>query len=134
MAVSFDYGGANFLRIREKRMYYVDRTAYLDRLENVHSRFLIFLRPRRFGKSLWISLLEHYYGVQYKNKFDMLFGDLAVGKNPTPLANQYLILSFNFSGIDSKDYETTYQGFLNNVKTGINKFFTRSTSLFLTVI
>ncbi len=87
----FDYGGANFLRIREKRLYYVDRTVYLDRIENVNSRFLLFLRPRRFGKSLWISTMEYYYGLQHQSKFDMLFGDLAIGQNPTPLANQYLI-------------------------------------------
>ena len=130
MAAIFDYGGANFLRIREKRMYYVDRTAYLDRLENVNSRFLIFLRPRRFGKSLWISILDHYYGVQHKDKFEMLFGDLAIGKTPTDLANQYLMLNFNFSAIESKNNETTYRGFLSNVKDGVKRFFKNYPPLF----
>jgi hypothetical protein len=131
MTSTFDYGGADFLRIREKRMYYVDRTAYIDQLENVNSRFLIFLRPRRFGKSLWISTMEYYYGLQHQSKFEMLFGDLAIGRNPTPLANQYLILRFNFSGIDTRDANTTYKGFLRKVREGVSSFVSRFSDLLM---
>ncbi len=131
MTSTFSYGSADFLGIREKRMYYVDKTGYIDQLENINSQFLIFLRPRRFGKSLWISTLEYYYGLQHQSKFEMLFGDLAIGQNPTPLANQYLILRFNFSGIDTRDIKTTYKGFLRKVTGGINSFISAYSTLLM---
>ena len=60
---------------------------------------LLFLRPRRFGKSLLLSVLENYYDVARANEFERLFGQLAIGKNPTPLHNRYLILKWDFSTI-----------------------------------
>jgi hypothetical protein len=60
-------------------------------------RQLIFLRPRRFGKSLLLSMLEHYYDLNRADRFESLFGALAVGQNPTPLHNQYFVLKWDFS-------------------------------------
>jgi hypothetical protein len=82
----------------------------------------MFLRPRRFGKSLLISLLQHYYDVQKANDFQMLFGDLHVGRHPTRLANQFMILRFDFSGIETNDLKHTQESFLVKVKDGFQYF------------
>lgn len=83
--------------------YFVDKTRYIPLLEELNFPNIFFLRPRRFGKSLFLSMLEYYYGVQYMDRFDELFGEYFVGRpeNTTPLKNSYYILKFNFSGIDT---------------------------------
>ncbi|MCD6588662.1 MAG: AAA family ATPase, partial [Candidatus Fermentibacteraceae bacterium] len=93
------YGTASYDKIQEFNHYFVDKTKYLEILENLDTYHLFFLRPRRFGKSLWLSILEHYYDVNKKDRFEELFGDTYIGKNPTPLRNTYPILKLNFSGI-----------------------------------
>ena len=94
------YGNANYSKIKQNnKFYFVDKTDYIKELENLGSEFLFFLRPRRFGKSLWLSILEHYYDVNKKDRFEELFGDTYIGKNPTPLRNSYPIFKLNFSGI-----------------------------------
>jgi Predicted AAA-ATPase len=95
---------------------------FIHAIENMSNSNLIFVRPRRFGKFLWLSVLNYYYGIQYKNKFDSLFGDLAIGKNPTTLRNSYFILQFQFSGIDVDTDEAIFYGFRQNVLSGILKF------------
>jgi Predicted AAA-ATPase/PD-(D/E)XK nuclease superfamily len=80
---------------------------------------LIFVRPRRFGKSLWLSILHYYYAVEHKDKFDTLFGNLTIGQNPTPLRNSFMVLRMQFAGIDVETDKSTYQGFRANVLTGI---------------
>lgn len=117
------YGISNFSKIATEHYYFIDKTDYLEKLENLGERYIFYLRPRRFGKSLWISLMQHYYGIDYKEQFSDLFGRYYIGKNPTPSANKYLILCFDFSGIDTKTTEKTYQGFLSNVISGISYFF-----------
>lgn len=113
------YAQADFATlIREKKLY-IDRTAYIRQIENESNTNLLFVRPRRFGKSLWISILMYYYDVQYKERFESLFGHLAIGKNPTPLRNSYMILSFQFAGIDVETEASTFYGFRQNVMTGI---------------
>ena len=89
-----------------------------------------FVRPRRFGKSLFLSVLEHYYGLQYKEQFNTLFGKYYIGQNPTPLANQYLILKFDFSQMNTSSFENTYDSFLNNAKNGGIQFFGRYPQFF----
>ena len=116
------YGIADFKKIALGKMYYVDRTSYLEVLENIGAPYISFLRPRRFGKSLWISVLQYYYGVQYKNQFQELFGSVYIGKNPTEEANSYLILRFNFSGIVSHSDEVLKTSFLNSIKSDIAYF------------
>ena len=113
------YAEANFATLIGDKKLYIDRTAYIHALENESNKNLMFVRPRRFGKSLWLSILHHYYGVEHKNKFESLFGNLAIGKNPTPLRNSYLILRMQFSGIDVETDESTLYGFRRNVLTGV---------------
>lgn len=101
--IKFPYGVSNFAKIAEEGLYFVDKTHFIEELEDFGGFYLSFLRPRRMGKSLFVSILEHYYGIEYKDKFDTLFGNYYIGKNPTPLANQYHILKFDFSAIDTRD-------------------------------
>ncbi|MER2532162.1 MAG: AAA family ATPase [Candidatus Competibacter sp.] len=95
----FPYGIADFRKIREGDYFYVDRTDRIPLIEEVGSQ-LLFLRPRRFGKSLWLSTLESYYDLARADDFERLFGGLKIGQNPTPLRNRYFILNLNFSVVD----------------------------------
>ncbi|HRX59777.1 MAG TPA: AAA family ATPase [Candidatus Competibacter sp.] len=95
----FPYGIADFRKIREGDYFYVDRTDRILLIEEVGSQ-LLFLRPRRFGKSLWLSTLESYYDLARADDFERLFGGLKIGQNPTPLHNRYFILNLNFSVVD----------------------------------
>jgi hypothetical protein len=99
--IQFPYGIADFRRIRREGLVYVDRTAYIRELESLGS-VLVYLRPRRFGKSLWIQTLATYYDLRYADAFDELFGDLAIGREPTPLRNRYFVLQWNFSLISPR--------------------------------
>ena len=92
------YGMMNFAVIRRDDCYYVDKTRFIPMIENA-DKFFFFIRPRRFGKSLTVSMLQHYYDIRTKDKFDALFGNLYIGKHPTPDRNSYLVLYLNFSGI-----------------------------------
>lgn len=92
------YGMMNFADIRLDGYYYVDKTMYIPLIER-SNRYFFFIRPRRFGKSLTLNMLQHYYDVRTKDKFDALFGDLYIGKHPTRDRNSYLVLYLNFSGI-----------------------------------
>jgi hypothetical protein len=113
------YAQADFATLIADNNLYIDRTAYIRSLENESNRNLIFVRPRRFGKSLWLSILHYYYGVEHKDKFETLFSHLDIGKNPTALRSTYLILRFQFSGIYVDTDEAVYNGFRHNVMTGI---------------
>ena len=92
------YGMMNFAVIRRDDCYYVDKTRFIPIIEDA-DKFFFFIRPRRFGKSLTVSMLQHYYDIAAKDKFDALFGDLYIGKHPTSDRNSYLVLYLNFSGI-----------------------------------
>jgi len=116
------YGMSNFLGIIEENCFYVDKTKYIEILENEHERYIFLLRPRRFGKSLFVSMLEYYYGIQHKDIFEKTFGNLYIGKNKTSLANSYLVLKFEFSGIDTRTSESTETGFIQNIINGISDF------------
>lgn len=90
------YGINDFEAVIEQNQYYVDKTMYLPLLENQPSN-IIFIRPRRFGKSIFLSMLHAYYDCSKKKKFQTLFGDLWVGKHPTPLQGRYQVLHLDFS-------------------------------------
>jgi hypothetical protein len=124
------YGRAAFDALRRDQCFYIDRTNYIELLETYASVYTMFLRPRRFGKSLFISLLEHYYDVQKAGDFPLLFGDLHVGRNPTPLANQFLILRFDFSGIETNDIKKVHESFLLKVKAGFSNWMSSYTGFF----
>ena len=95
------YGMMNFADIRLDNYYYVDKTSFIPVIEQ-SDRFFFFIRPRRFGKSLTLNMLQHYYDVRTRDKFDALFGDLYIGKHPTRDRNSYLVLYLNFSGISGE--------------------------------
>ena len=116
------YGESNFEEVITGGYYYIDKTQYINKLENADSKYIFLLRPRRFGKSLFVSMLECYYDIYHKERFQELFGQLYIGKNPTPNANAYHILKFEFSGIDTTTPESTYNGFLRNIKSGVSRF------------
>lgn len=97
--IELPYGIADFRRIRQQGMVYIDRTGYFRVIESLGSA-LVFLRPRRFGKSLWLQTLANYYDLRRAGEFSGLFGDLAVGREPTPLANRFFVLQWNFSVVD----------------------------------
>ena len=89
------YGVANFRRLRLERRLYVDKTRFLHALEQVDHAVL--MRPRRFGKICWVSLLEHYYDRSWAHEFDAVFGGTDVGRQPTEHGHSYVVLRFNFS-------------------------------------
>ncbi len=94
------YGVRDFAALITEGYLYIDRTDRIPLLENL-GKDLLFLRPRRFGKSLWLSTLLNYYDIAKAADFDRLFGQLAIGQNPTPLHNQYLVMKWDFSDIPS---------------------------------
>jgi hypothetical protein len=120
--IKIPYGISNFETLVKRGDYFVDRTNYLQHLESLAESYLFFLRPRRFGKSLWLSVMQYYYGIEHKEKFQTLFGKYEIGANPTSLANRFLILKFDFSGIDTTTKEHTYIGFSTKVREGIQQF------------
>jgi hypothetical protein len=91
------YGISSYEKIKTDDYYYIDKTKYVEIIENYGSPYQFLLRPRRFGKSLFISMLHSYYDIKAKDQFDQLFGDTYIGKNPTPLKNSFPVLQFNFS-------------------------------------
>ena len=94
------YGMTDFPAIIRNNYYYVDKTEYIKQIEQT-ARFFFFVRPRRFGKSLFLNMLECYYDCKTEKQFDELFGNLYVGKHPTPDRNKYLVLKMSFSSIVS---------------------------------
>ena len=92
------YGEANYKNMVNKNGYYVDKTGFIPLLENYSSP--VFLRPRRFGKSLWCTTLAYYYDINKKDNFENLFGHTEIGKSPTPLHNSFMVLSLDFSIIN----------------------------------
>ncbi len=93
------YGVADFYSIRSRDQLYIDRTDRIAVIEDLGDS-LLFLRPRRFGKSLWLSTLACYYDLALENEHELLFGDLAIGRQPTPLAHRCFVLRWDFSEID----------------------------------
>lgn len=114
------YGISNFNKLIEENYIYIDKTKYIEILENLNEQYIVFLRPRRFGKSLFVSILEYYYDKEYKDL--TIFDKLYIGKNPTKLKNSYFVLTFTFSGINTNSAETTISGFNSNVANGILRF------------
>ena len=95
------YGMMNFIDVREDDCYYVDKTHYIPLIENAN-KYFFYIRPRRFGKSLTISMLRHYYNILEADKFEKWYGDLYIGKHPTPERNSYLIIYLNFAVVNAE--------------------------------
>ena len=100
MIKQIPYGLTDFGRIQKENYYYVDKTMFIEKIE-MQPSYLFLIRPRRFGKSLTLAMLEAYYDVRYADQFDELFGHLYIGQHPTPIHNQFLIMRFNFSEVSS---------------------------------
>ena len=115
--MKFPYGLSDFATLIQEGYFYQDRTDRIPQLEAA-GRQLIFIRPRRFGKSLLLSMLEHYYDVNRAGQFDALFGPLAIGRNPTPLHNQYFVMKWDFSLVKAQggvqDIEAALHRHLND--------------------
>jgi hypothetical protein len=117
------YGTADFERIQTKNMYYIDKTHYIPLIEESPDHIFL-IRPRRFGKSLWMSVLETYYDINKKEKFNEFFKGTYIGQNPTEERNSYLILYFNFAAVNP-DIKKVARSFESNCKTEINDFINR---------
>ncbi|MBO7687153.1 MAG: AAA family ATPase, partial [Kiritimatiellae bacterium] len=94
------YGVADYAELRKANAWFVDRTVKIRDLEA--TRYAMFLRPRRFGKSLIVSMLQYYYDVAFADRFDELFGGTDIGANPTDERGKYLALYFDFSGVSKE--------------------------------
>ena len=116
------YGISNYEELITENYYYVDKTKNIEKLEDLAEKRILFLRPRKFGKTLFTSMISYYYDINAKNKFEKLFKNTYIGKNPTPLKNSYCILKFNFSGIDTTTAQTTVEGFKETAKISIQGF------------
>ncbi|MCC7280270.1 MAG: AAA family ATPase, partial [Chromatiaceae bacterium] len=99
--MKFPYAVSDFGKLITQGHFYQDRTDRIPLLEEAGYQ-LVFIRPRRFGKSLLLSMLEHYYDVNRADQFSTLFGKLVIGQNPTPLHNQYLVLTWDFSVVKAQ--------------------------------
>jgi len=119
------YGNSNFKKVKINNDYlYIDKTDYIEKLEKLNDDFVIFLRPRRFGKSLFLSTLQYYYDENSTHEFDAIFNDTYIGKNPTPLKSNFRILFFEFSGIDiTGNREQLFEQFTFKIKMSISKYF-----------
>ena len=122
MRLKMPYGISNFEELITENYYYVDKTMYIEKLENLPEKRIMFLHPRKFGKTLFTSVLENYYDKEKADKFETLYGKTYIGKNPTKLKNSYCILRFNFSGINTENEESTMIGFKEKVSISIDGF------------
>ncbi|MCC8114514.1 MAG: ATP-binding protein [Bacteroidales bacterium] len=114
----------DFVTLREENYYFFDKSGYIRELEN-QKKSILLVRPRRMGKTLFSSMLMAYYDINLKDRFQELFGDLAIGKNPTEWANKYLALRFDFSHVDNSDIDLLKVSFDNYCQVCISDFLTR---------
>jgi hypothetical protein len=124
-------GNSDFKKVRTENYFYVDKTRYIELLENENNSSQLFIRPRRFGKSLFLSTLSYYYDNNYANEFDQLFGDLYIGKHPTPKRNSYAVMNFDFSGLNALEGADTFiTSFYEKIHNSIRKFLNIHTGIF----
>ena len=115
--ITVPYAVANYVEMRERGFYYVDKTMFIPDLELYKAP--VFLRPRRFGKSLLVSMLAAYYDLNMADRFTELFGDTYVGSNPTKEHNKYLVLRFDFSKMVVTDTLEGLQKNFNDLNCGV---------------
>ena len=118
------YGLSNFKEIRTEGYYYVDKTRYIELLEALPEKYPIILRSRRFGKTLFANMLGYYYDQRHADEFDEIFAGTYIHAHPTPKRGAYLMLTFNFSGINTETLENANQGFAFHVQSSIRSFAT----------
>lgn len=115
-APQIPYGISDFVRMRTENYYYVDKTMYLPLIEDTAS-YIFMIRPRRFGKSLFLSMMKAYYDILQKDRFEELFGGLWVGENPTDQRNRFQVIYFDFSkaGASLEKLEENFDGYCSIV-------------------
>ena len=108
------YGMMNFVDVREDDCYFVDKTVFIPTLE-ASNKFFFFIRPRRFGKSLTLTMLQHYYDVLDRDNFEKWYGGLYIGQHPTPERNSYLVISLDFAEVlaDINNYSSSLDAYCN---------------------
>lgn len=114
------YGISDFRQLREERKYYVDKTMYLPRMEEV-SNFLFCIRPRRFGKSVLLSMMRYYYDVNERDNFARLFEGLWIAEHPTPLQGSFEVLHLDFSQVTG-DGDNIHEGFKRYMNKALDDF------------
>jgi len=114
-------GISDYKMLVDDGFIYVDKTNYIELLENTKS-YVFFLRPRRFGKSLFTSVLEYYYGINYKDEFDSLFGNTYISQFPTSKRNKYYVLKFNFTGLKTDSDDNLLKSFRASTLTSYEVF------------
>lgn len=128
--IKFPYGISDFYKIITDKYYYADRTDRIRLIEDTGIQ-LLFLRPRRFGKSLLLSMLENYYDIAKTDEFEKLFGHLAIGKNPTLKHNKYFVMKWDFSRIEtSEDMQIMRNSLHSHVNKAIEIFSQRYKNFF----
>ena len=122
LTMKFPYGISDFKTVITGGYFYCDRTDKIPLLENTRSQ--LFIRPRRFGKSLVLSMLENYYDVARKDEFQRIFGGLAIGKHPTNLHNTYFILKLDFSCVDpTGSAEDLKKALFDHINVRVERFY-----------
>ena len=116
------YGISNYKNIIKEQYMYVDKTRFIEILESLNTVYPVFLRPRRFGKSLLVSTLQYYYDKNYADEFDSLFGNTYIGAHKTPLANSYYVLRFDFSKLNTESEERLKESFYKSVRVQLDDF------------
>jgi len=119
--IKIPYGKSDFKTLIEEGYYYVDKTMYLEKMERVADT-LTYLRPRRFGKSLFTSMLYYYYDIKSEYLYDSLFKNTYIYNNPTKNKNNYYVLKFDFSGISNNNIEELEESFKRLVIISVNEF------------
>jgi len=120
--MKFPYGIANFGKIRSEGYFYVDKTRYIEQLEQLSEIATVVLRSRRFGKTLFANMLGWYYDQRYAERFESLFKGTYIYDHPTPKRGAYMMLTFNFSGINTQTLDNANQGFTVEVRSSVNLF------------
>ncbi|MDR2086608.1 MAG: AAA family ATPase, partial [Dysgonamonadaceae bacterium] len=126
------YGNSNFESVIMDGYAYVDKTHFIELLEQENNKFLFFTRPRKFGKSLFFTMLYHYYDICSADKFDTLFGDLYIGKHPTPKHNSYVVIEFDFSGLNTNSSEEFVLSFSRKIEKSVQSFLLQHKNLVTT--
>ncbi|MDR0575212.1 MAG: ATP-binding protein, partial [Tannerella sp.] len=103
------YGNSDFKSIIYENYAYVDKTQYIEMLEQESNKNQFFIRPRKFGKSLFFTTLSYYYDLREADNFEKLFGNLYIGRHPTPAHNMYAVMKFDFSGLDTNSGEEGFK-------------------------
>jgi hypothetical protein len=127
MAKKIPYGISDYARLMKEDFYYVDKTRFIETVE-ASAPFLFLIRPRRFGKSLWLNTMMTYYDVLEAKTFDVNFSNTYIGKHPTEEKNSYLILNFNFSGVNP-DIDKVESSFEEHCSKCFNSFNNRYASI-----